>query len=856
MSDSARLLKENTSAPVRWRWIACVLIAGVASAAAVLSYHMGDWPWNFHWLDGNKPDSLLLSVAEESRNHLTGIGIVGLLVSTWLLLRKRSSINEVKLRSDLLIDVGAEPAKIARDVSAAVAENGVDVLLEPVDSEEPCEKLCDEYLRKHLDEEIRNTNAMQAAIKSNKYAKLKAENEKLKEQIVSAELAKSSFLSTVSHELRTPMNGIIGMSELLQAANIAPREAGYVNTIHSSANSLMHSLSDILDYTRLSSGDLTLEMSRFNLPECIEDVCEMLADSAFKRGNELVCEVADDVPIMVDGDHNRLRQILNHIISNAIAFTENGDVVIRLSVESEKDSLHTICCEISDTGVGIAPEKQIDLFEAFAQVDDSITRGHEGLGLGLAVSSQLVKAMNGEMSFTSRLGEGTKFQFTMELNEILGEASTDKKPMLHGAKVLLVDDNDTNRTILNHQMSRWGVVTVGAASGAEALECLKTAGDNGDEFDAIILDMHMPEMDGLTLARAIRADESLPNPKIMLLTSAVVDETPEQLAEIGIEKFISKPARQGLLRTSLLSLMPMAFKRNAKEYSEATGSFSYIPVNASVLLVEDNWVSQDVTVSLLESFGCTVQVVEDGESAIDVCTENDFDIVFMDCELPGVSGFDATAAIRKIPSARSSVKIVAVTALAMAGDREKCLASGMNDYLSKPLNQDQLYATLMRWCASKLVVSDEPDALGPYEQYEVESDVRDGFITSQPMESLEVINTDALDAIMGLQRPGKEDLLTKVVQMYLEKTPTLIDVITSSQEDSHIAELNAAAHTLKSSSAYVGAEQLANLCKQIESSVAAKDNEQVSDLSSNLPGAFTEAKAQLELYLTQSAKAA
>jgi len=255
--------------------------------------------------------------------------------------------------------------------------------------------------------------------------------------------------------------------------------------------------------------------------------------------------------------------------------------------------------------------------------------------------------------------------------------------MLHGAKVLLVDDNDTNRTILNHQMEQWGVVTVSAASGAEALAALSAAAQNDDSFDAMVLDMHMPEMDGLTLAKTIKADSSLPDLRIMLLTSAVVDETPEELAEFGIEKFVSKPARQSLLRSSLLSLMPAGFKSAPRKQNDS-GSNSYMPINASILLVEDNRISQDVTVSLLESFGCNVDVVSDGRQSVSLAEKNDYDIIFMDCELPTISGFAATAAIRELRSERSSVPIVAVTALAMEGDREKCLQSGMNDYLSKP----------------------------------------------------------------------------------------------------------------------------------------------------------------------------
>ena len=856
MSDAEVQNMENEPAVKRWRWVTCVVVACGAATVGVISYFMGDLPWKFDWLDGNRPDGVLLAVAEEARIHISGIGMVGVFGCAWALLRKRGSWNEVSDEARAAYDKAVtayefseadevsgvdgsfididDSGDLTRAVQEQVAKAGVDVLLEP--SYAGLASSCEQAEQSVLN--------------------LEAENQLLKVQIDNAKMAKSSFLSTISHELRTPMNGIIGMSELLQGCNLAPRELGYVNTINASANSLMHSLGDILDYTRLASGELTLENSRFNLPECIEDVCEMLAETAYQRNNELVCYVDDDVPVMVDGDHNRIRQILNHIIGNAIAFTENGEVVVQLAVESNRQKVHTLRCTVNDTGVGISPEQQIVLFDAFSQEDNSVTRTHEGLGLGLAVSRELVSEMNGVMSFSSRLGEGTSMSFTLELTEIDGEISTDKQPMLHGAKVLLVDDNETNRTILSHQLSRWGVITVSADSGEKALEALTAALNNGDEFDALILDMHMPEMDGLTLAKTIRDDEKLPNVRSLLLTSAVVDETPEQLASLGIEKYISKPVRQSLLRTSLLSLMPKTFKRSAKQYSEMTGRFTYLPIEASVLLVEDNLISQDVTVGLLESFGCEVDVVDDGREAVSRCELNDYDIVFMDCELPTLSGFDTTEAIREIPSGRSSVIVVALTALAMAGDREKCMASGMNDYLSKPLNQDELYATLMRWCSDKLVRDGSADDETNLYDAGSQEPLRDGLLTKTETRSLEVVNVSALEAIQNLQRPDNDNLLDNVISSYLEKSPELVAEVKDSLDAGHFAELNVSIHTLKSSSAYVGAEQLVVLCDQIERAMSANDESKLADLVDTMPDVYLDVENFLTDYTQQYPKAA
>jgi len=781
------------------------------------------------WLDGNRPDTLLLAIAAEVKEPLALIGTFGLVTTTALFFRESSDAAKINPAAGQSALLTSNSANIAREVSMMVSEQGVDVLLEPDNGGEAVDRSTCER-----DVEF-----------------LERENQRLTAEIASAKAAKASFLSTISHELRTPMNGIIGMSELLQASNLSPRENGYVNTIHSSANSLMHSLSDILDYTRISTGELTLENSRFNLPDCVEDVCEMLADAAHQRGNELVCHLDSGLPTMVDGDHNRLRQILNHLVGNAIAFTENGDVVLRLSSIATHGQKHTLQCEISDTGVGIIPEMQIRLFEAFSQADESITRGHEGLGLGLAVSSEVIKAMNGKISFSSRVDEGTSFTFTMDIEEIPGDSKLDIEPMLHGAKVLLVDDNETNRTILNHQLSQWGVITVSAASGKEAIDTLKGAVENGNKFDAMILDMHMPEMDGLSLAKTISSDKTLPNLRTMLLTSAVVDASQEELESIGIEKFISKPARQSLLRTSLMSLLPDVEPRAAIQFNMNPGANVYNPIKASVLLVEDNRISQDVTVGLLESFGCTVEVVGDGRDAVSRCEKNKYDIVFMDCELPTISGFAATSAIRELPSINSKVCIVAVTALAMAGDRERCLQSGMDDYLSKPLHQDQLYATLMRWCANRLDIESDEDADDAIRGVQGINDIDENVEAVQDPETLAIINVAALEAIRGLQRPGKEDLLAKVVGIYFEKSPQLMADIKTCQNDGHLAEITAATHTLKSSSAYVGAEQLAYLCQELESAVADQDGTKMSAITNRMSDAYTDVQDALTQYLDQ-----
>jgi CheY-like chemotaxis protein/HPt (histidine-containing phosphotransfer) domain-containing protein len=576
----------------------------------------------------------------------------------------------------------------------------------------------------------------------------------------------------------------------------------------------------------------------------------MLAEPAHSKGIELVCYVDDSVPQLVDGDSSRLRQILNNLISNAIAFTRDGEVVVRMACTDESAAKVAFQCDVQDTGAGIEPEMQLEMFEAFTQADDSSTRRHSGLGMGLAIAKQLISMMGGEITFRSRLGEGTRFTFSFTMDRVT-DAGSEKAAhsSVRGARVLVVDDNETNRTILFHQLSNWGIEADTVASGKAALSLMREVKGTSQEHDILILDLHMPEMDGIELARAIKADPGLANKRALMLTSAILDLDSHELAALGIEKYVSKPARQSVLYNSLVSLM----SRNIRgvESGAEVLSVSSATINASVLLVEDNIVNQDVALNMLEHFSCKAELAENGKQAIEMCEAKAYDIILMDCQMPETDGFEATRAIKAEGGRNASTPVIALTANAMEGDRERCYESGMDDYLSKPVKQADLLAILEKWYhpATEVVNSGLAEVLK--EKFDAQSHSQTPALQGIDLASVDVnvggepviedavadvvepdvvkvsagvvLNQKPIDTIRGLQRPGKDCLLAKVIGVYFDRTPEMIEEMQAAVRKSDVSAVKAGAHSLKSSSAYLGADGLSQKCKNIE--LAAGEND-------------------------------